>query len=209
MTDTKKMLFLVAGIAVVLGGGIFAAVQIGKRRFLDDAQVKQQVADIRKDLEAAGKHEAKERRELVRALPKTVAKRDPNAPMSEEVRKEIFQAYRQLGPEEKELFLQLMLPEVFKADLAKFNAEHKTPEARKTAIGEMVGKVRADFDKRSDDDLWKTREQMETQQGKAYLQSVQKFYGDGLSSKERSEWEPLMREMLRQVDVLLQLKDRK
>lgn len=203
MNDSKRTLGVVVAIGLALVAGIVLVVRYGHSRLLDEEELAAAVAASKTEIaEATGSEKASK----IKRLSESLAQRAEKAqPLAEGTRGDLRETYEKLSPAEQAQFIALILPNQFKLGLEKFREEYPTSEARAARVAQMAADMRREFEQQSPEDLWKRKQDLETPQGKAYLQTVQGVYRAQLSSAERSDFEPVMREFLRQVEVLVQV----
>ncbi len=203
MGDTQKTLAIVLVLGIVLVGGIYGAIRIGGSNLLSDEDALREAGEISDELKYSEKQE-KERREKLISRIKVVSKKRKDGVLPSDARKKLWSNYESLSAEQHIDLLKLLMPQEFHTGLSKFYEKNKTPEERKVAIGKIVTQMQDGFGKLSDKQLWERRQKIDTAQGKAYIKVMQQFYGSKMNSDQRSDFEPVAREWMRQYEVVIQ-----
>ncbi len=203
MGDNKRTLMIVVGIGLFLVGAIYGAVKLGGGGMLTDEEAVAQAKELGDDLSLTDKNEQEEREKLIRRIP-AISKKSKDGRLPAAGRKAIWKIYKKLTPAQQIEMLKVLLPQEFSSEISKFYEKHQTPEARKTAVKKMVKDMQGQFDALSDEQLWEQRSKMDSGETKVYVKLLQRYYADSMSSDQRSDFEPVAREYLRQYAVVLQ-----
>ena len=202
MSDTTKTLGVVVAIAVVLVAAIVGVVRLTMDDLLTEEELRDAVAHQTGDIAEASGDEKKKK---IKRLSRTLSKRKDGGRLDGETNDKLRETFTQLDSDEQAYWIRVMIPERFEEWTKKFYEDHPDPEERKEKIEEIVTVLQLQFDSQPDDKLKEMRAGMETKQGKAYLASVQTYFTNKLDSTQRSEMQPVFREVLRQVDRLIRL----
>lgn len=203
-SDSFKTFGVVLLIGVALVGAIAGVTRLAMDDLLTEEQLQEAVEEQTEEIATADSEAAKQSK--IKRLSKTLTKRkEKERRLQQETQAQLQETFNQLDPKQQAFWITVMLPERFDEWTQRFFEDNPDPEERSKKILQMVEGMKSGFDKLDKKELTNMRTGMETVQGKAYLQTVQGFFTSKLDSDKRSELEPVMREVLRQVGVLTKL----
>ncbi len=119
--------------------------------------------------------------------------------MTEEERRALTAQWQQLDPESKRRISQI----VFHQELDRFRQEfeRKSLEEQKDWVASEVTKMQARFHNLSEPERAKMERQLNSDEGRTYLKNIFTSYHQDLSAHEQAVLEPLVRELVIQLET--------
>ena len=122
---------------------------------------------------------------------------------AEETRKqmrEIRDEIKKLKPETRKKLVKALMHA--RLDEARRKAAHLSDREKKEIVQKMVARVRKRFNSLSPEEKEKRRKKFNSPKGKKRVKEAMNFYMNELSAKERELLDPLVREMMINLDTL-------
>ncbi|OGV55713.1 MAG: hypothetical protein A2017_03265 [Lentisphaerae bacterium GWF2_44_16] len=123
-----------------------------------------------------------------------------NRKISEEQLKEINMQMNNISPETR----TRLVKDIIQTRIEKLRTkiENMTQEEKEQLLEETLGKVRDSFNNMDEREKGKLREHMKSEAGKQDVKEALKFYHDKFSSQERQKADPVMYEIVKNLNAI-------
>jgi hypothetical protein len=126
------------------------------------------------------------------SITETLLNRDGDASRNDEAGEQMRQQWQRLSPESRQLVFQ----EVARDRLDKFRAEttELNDDDRHDRITKAIDEMRERREDMSDADRDEARQRLQSEEGREAVANVMNFFQNGLTARERAEYDPLIHE---------------